>query len=84
MDYVNQPPLAFFYSSSHSYRLKERGRESEFDRSEKENESGKESRRGRTEQREVEEKHDEGNKCDVTKTIKTSAKQREETRRRLN
>lgn len=35
------------------------------------------------EHREVEEKHDEGNKCDVTKTIKTSAKQREETRRRL-
>ena len=45
------------------------------------NESGKESRRGRAQvarrqkQREVEEKHGEGKKCDVTKTIK----QKEET-----
>lgn len=47
MDYVNQPPLAFFYSSLHSYRLKERGRERELNKSEKESEKEKESRRGR-------------------------------------
>lgn len=47
MDYVNQPPLASFYSSLHSYRLKERGRESEFNKSEKESEKEKELRRGR-------------------------------------